>query len=110
MTVCVLRTPTKVKLGIVVLSSLIFCAGIGVELVLRFYGFPLFGFLIAKKNSFKGVDVLFMLFGLGVFGYIESGCSMAESASTVTVQIASERSVLMCANVVTFGKHTWRSC
>ena len=51
-----------------------------------------------------------MLSGLGVFGYFEPGCSMAESASTVTVQIASERSVLMCAKVVTFGKRTWRSC
>ena len=83
-----LRTPAKVKLGIVVLSSLIFCAEICVELVLRFCGFRLFGFLIAKKNSIKGVTFYFVLFDLGVFWGIEPGCSMPESASTVTVQIA----------------------
>ena len=43
---------------------------------------------------------------------------MAESVSTVTVQIASESVMwklfdtdgVLCENIVTFGKRTWRSC
>ena len=58
--------------------------------MLRFYGLHSFGFLVAKKNSLKGVDVLLCVVWSRCFWVIEPGCSLAESVSTVTVQIASE--------------------
>ena len=60
------------------------------------------------------MDVLFWSRCLGKLSLY----TMAESVSTVTVQIASESVMwklfdtdgVLCENIVTFGKRTWRSC